>query len=46
MRFKEGRRQKAVAARQPSNITELEAFAREEWAEFPIERYKKLVSTY
>ncbi|KAL0152022.1 hypothetical protein M9458_052667 [Cirrhinus mrigala] len=37
---------KAVAARKPSNITELEAFAREEWAKIPIERCKKFVSTY
>ena len=37
---------KAVAARKPSNINELEAFAREEWAKIPIERCKKLVSTY
>lgn len=37
---------KAVAARKPSNITELQTFAREEWAKIPIERCKKLVSTY
>uniref|UniRef100_A0A3Q3JQ14 Sleeping Beauty transposase HTH domain-containing protein n=1 Tax=Monopterus albus TaxID=43700 RepID=A0A3Q3JQ14_MONAL len=37
---------KAVAAQKPSNITELEAFAHEEWAKIPIERRKKLVSTY
>lgn len=37
---------KAVAARKPSNITELEAFAHEEWAKIPIERCKKLVLSY
>ena len=37
---------KAVAARKPSNSNELEAFAHEEWAKIPVERCKKLVSTY
>ena len=37
---------KAVAAWKPSNITELEAFAREEWGNIPIDRCRKLVSTY
>ena len=37
---------KAVAARMPPNINELEAFACEEWAKIQIEWYKRLVSTY
>ena len=39
--FKEG-----SCSMKPSNITELEAFAREEWAKIPIDRCRKLVSTY
>ena len=37
---------KAVAARKPKNVTELEAFAHEEWAKIPIGRCKTLVSSY
>uniref|UniRef100_A0A3B4ZPX8 Tc1-like transposase DDE domain-containing protein n=1 Tax=Stegastes partitus TaxID=144197 RepID=A0A3B4ZPX8_9TELE len=37
---------KAVAARKPKNISELEAFAHEEWAKIPAGRCKKLVSSY
>ena len=37
---------RAVAAWKPSNINKLEVFACEEWAKIPIERCKKLVSTY
>ena len=31
----------AIAAQKPSNISELEAFAGEEWAKIPTERFKK-----
>ncbi|KAI4900378.1 hypothetical protein NFI96_000696 [Prochilodus magdalenae] len=37
---------KAVAVRKPKNVTELEAFAHEEWAKIPIGRCKTLVSSY
>lgn len=37
---------KAVAARRPKNITELEAIAHEEWAKIPKERCQKLTSSY
>ena len=37
---------KAVAARKPKNVTELEAFAHEEWAKIPVDRCKTLVSSY
>lgn len=37
---------KAVAARKPKNVNELEAFAHEEWAKIPVDRCKKLVSSY
>ena len=37
---------KAVAARKPRNLAELEAFAHEEWAKIPVDRCLKLVSTY
>lgn len=37
---------KAVAARKPKNLTELEAFAREEWAKIPVDHCKTLVSSY
>lgn len=37
---------KAVAACKPKNVTELEAFALEEWAKIPISRCKTLVSSY
>lgn len=37
---------KAVAARKPKNVTELEAFAHEEWAKIPVGRCKTLVSGY
>ena len=35
-----------VMARKPSNLTELEAFAKEEWANIPQETCRKLVDTY
>lgn len=37
---------KAVASRKPSNLNELEAFAREEWTRIPQERCQELVSMY
>ncbi|KAI4900273.1 hypothetical protein NFI96_023147 [Prochilodus magdalenae] len=37
---------KAVPVRKPKNVTELEAFAHEEWAKIPIGRCKTLVSSY
>ncbi|KAF7645443.1 hypothetical protein LDENG_00204490, partial [Lucifuga dentata] len=37
---------KAVAARKPKNINELEAIAHEEWTKIPQERCQKLVSGY
>uniref|UniRef100_A0A8C5MPB6 Tc1-like transposase DDE domain-containing protein n=1 Tax=Leptobrachium leishanense TaxID=445787 RepID=A0A8C5MPB6_9ANUR len=37
---------KAVAVHKPKNVTELEAFAHDEWAEIPIDRCKTLVSSY
>lgn len=37
---------KAVGARKPKNISELETFAHEEWAKIPKERCQKLVSGY
>lgn len=37
---------KAVAARKPKNLKELEAFAQEEWAKIPQERCQKLVTGY
>uniref|UniRef100_A0A8C5MIC2 Transposase n=1 Tax=Leptobrachium leishanense TaxID=445787 RepID=A0A8C5MIC2_9ANUR len=37
---------KAVAVRKPKNVTELEAFAHDEWAKIPVDRSKKLVSSY
>jgi len=37
---------KAVAARKPNNITELEASAHEEWAKIPQNRCQKLLSGY
>ena len=37
---------KAVAARMPKNVNELEAFTHEEWAQIPAVRCKKLVSSY
>ncbi|KAI8522083.1 hypothetical protein Bbelb_018370 [Branchiostoma belcheri] len=37
---------KAIAARKPKNIAELETFAHEEWAKIPKERCQKLVSGY
>ena len=37
---------KGVASRKPKNISELEAFAHEEWAKIPQERCQKLVSGY
>jgi len=35
---------KAVAARKPNNITELEPSAHEEWAKIPKNRWQKLLS--
>ena len=35
-----------VTARKPTSLTQLEAFAREEWAKIPQETCGKLVSTY
>uniref|UniRef100_A0A8C5PZP6 Tc1-like transposase DDE domain-containing protein n=1 Tax=Leptobrachium leishanense TaxID=445787 RepID=A0A8C5PZP6_9ANUR len=35
---------KAVAVRKPKNVTELEAFAHDEWAKIPVDRCKTLVS--
>lgn len=35
-----------VMARKPTNLTQLEAFAKEEWANIPQETCKKLVDTY
>uniref|UniRef100_A0A8C5LTT1 Tc1-like transposase DDE domain-containing protein n=1 Tax=Leptobrachium leishanense TaxID=445787 RepID=A0A8C5LTT1_9ANUR len=37
---------KAVAVRKPKNVTELEAFAHDEWAKIPVDRCKTLVSSY
>jgi len=37
---------KAVAASKDTNVNELEAFAHEECAKIPIDRCKKLVSSY
>uniref|UniRef100_A0A8C5R5K8 Tc1-like transposase DDE domain-containing protein n=1 Tax=Leptobrachium leishanense TaxID=445787 RepID=A0A8C5R5K8_9ANUR len=37
---------KAVAVRKPKNVTELEAFAHDEWAKIPVDRWKTLVSSY
>ena len=37
---------KAVASRKPKNISELEAFAHEEWAKIPQEHSQKLVYGY
>ena len=37
---------KAVASCKPRNLTELEAFAMEEWAKIPKERCQRLVSSY
>ena len=37
---------KAVAARKPKNVNELDAFAHEEWAKIPVDSCKKLVSSY
>uniref|UniRef100_A0A8C5R501 Transposase n=1 Tax=Leptobrachium leishanense TaxID=445787 RepID=A0A8C5R501_9ANUR len=37
---------KAVALRKPKNVTELEAFAHDEWAKIPVDRCKTLVSSY
>ncbi|KAI5624964.1 hypothetical protein C0J50_15440, partial [Silurus asotus] len=36
---------KAVAVRKPKNVTDLEAFAHDEWAKIPIDRCKTLVSS-
>ena len=35
-----------VMARKPTNLTQLESFAKEEWAEIPQETCRKLVDTY
>ena len=35
-----------VHARRPSNLTELEVFAKEEWAKIPVELCQSLVSSY
>uniref|UniRef100_A0A8C5MHJ1 Transposase n=1 Tax=Leptobrachium leishanense TaxID=445787 RepID=A0A8C5MHJ1_9ANUR len=37
---------KAVAVRRSKNVTELEAFAHDEWAKIPVDRCKTLVSSY
>uniref|UniRef100_A0A8C5LJZ5 Transposase n=1 Tax=Leptobrachium leishanense TaxID=445787 RepID=A0A8C5LJZ5_9ANUR len=37
---------KAVAVCKPKNVTELEAFAHDEWAKIPVDRCKTLVSSY
>ena len=37
---------KAVAVCKPKNISELKAFAHEEWAKIPQEHYQKLLSGY
>uniref|UniRef100_A0A8C5PDE5 Transposase n=1 Tax=Leptobrachium leishanense TaxID=445787 RepID=A0A8C5PDE5_9ANUR len=37
---------KAVAVRKPKNVTELEAFAHDEWAKILVDRCKTLVSSY
>uniref|UniRef100_A0A8C5MWS3 Transposase n=1 Tax=Leptobrachium leishanense TaxID=445787 RepID=A0A8C5MWS3_9ANUR len=37
---------KAVAVRKPKNVTELEAFAHDEWAKIPVDGCKTLVSSY
>uniref|UniRef100_A0A8C5MA01 Reverse transcriptase domain-containing protein n=1 Tax=Leptobrachium leishanense TaxID=445787 RepID=A0A8C5MA01_9ANUR len=37
---------KAVAVRKPKNVTELEAFAHDEWAKIPVDRCKTLVTSY
>uniref|UniRef100_A0A8C5N259 Transposase n=1 Tax=Leptobrachium leishanense TaxID=445787 RepID=A0A8C5N259_9ANUR len=37
---------KAVVVRKPKNVTELEAFAHDEWAKIPVDRCKTLVLSY
>uniref|UniRef100_A0AAR2LJV0 Transposase n=1 Tax=Pygocentrus nattereri TaxID=42514 RepID=A0AAR2LJV0_PYGNA len=37
---------KAVHARKPSNVTELEQFCKDEWAKIPPERCKRLIASY
>jgi transposase len=37
---------KAVRARAPRNLTELEQFCLEEWAKIPAERCERLVSSF
>uniref|UniRef100_A0A8C5Q9A8 Transposase n=1 Tax=Leptobrachium leishanense TaxID=445787 RepID=A0A8C5Q9A8_9ANUR len=37
---------KAVAVRKSKNVTELEAFAHDEWAKIPVDRCKTLVASY
>ncbi len=40
----EERSQTAVGRRHPSNLNDLEQFAKEEWSKIPVERCKKLIT--